>query len=36
MLPFEDVWEEYLRNQNLSEEFYDEIKEYEDKVLSLR
>lgn len=36
MLPIEDVWEEYLRSQNLSEEYYDEIKEYEDKVLSLR
>ena len=36
MLPIEDVWAKYLEEQGLCEEYYDEIKGYEDKVLAKR
>ena len=35
-LPFGDVWVEYLRRNNLSTEWYDEVEKYEDEVLSKR
>lgn len=36
MLPFTDVWAEYLKRQNLSENYYDEIALYEESVLKAR
>ena len=35
-MPFGDVWNEYLRRQNLSEEWYGEAEAYEKEVLSKR
>ncbi len=35
-LPFGDIWTEYLNRCGLSEDFYGDVKEYEEKVLSLR
>ena len=36
-LPFGGVWEEYLRRENIpGEDWLGKVKEYEDKVLSLR
>ena len=35
-LPLYDVWCEYLRRQNLSDDYLSEIKEYEKEVLSKR
>lgn len=35
-MPFGDVWNEYLRRQNLSEEWYGEAETYEKEVLSGR
>ena len=35
-LPFQDVWNEYLERQNLSDDYFNEIKEYEEKELSKR
>lgn len=32
-LPFGDIWEEYLKRQNLSDDYYSEIKRYEENVL---
>ncbi len=32
-MPFGDVWEEYLRQENVKSEYITEIKEYERKVL---
>ena len=32
-LPFGDVWEEYLDRQNLSDDYYSEVKNYEETVL---
>ena len=34
--PFGDVWEEYLRRQNVAADYITERKEYENKVLSAR
>ena len=36
MLPFSDVWAEYLTSQGLTENYYDEITDYEEKVLKER
>ena len=36
MLPFSDVWEEYLAQQNLDENYYEPIMEYEKKVMENR
>ena len=36
MLPFSDVWEEYLKRENMSENYYDEIARYEASVLEER
>ena len=35
-LPFGAVWQEYLKRQNLSDNYYSEIKKYEIKVLKDR
>lgn len=36
-LPFGDVWNEYLKRQNVAgDEWYNEVKDYEEKVLSKR
>ncbi|MGN1061607.1 MAG: L-rhamnose isomerase [Candidatus Scatosoma sp.] len=35
-MPFGDVWNEYLRRQNLSEEWYGEAETYEKEVLAER
>ncbi|MCR4726393.1 MAG: L-rhamnose isomerase [Clostridia bacterium] len=32
-LPFGDVWEEYLDRQNLSDDYYSEVKNYEETAL---
>ena len=34
--PFGDVWNEYLRRQNMNDDWFDEIKEYEKGVLLSR
>lgn len=34
--PFYDVWQEYLERENKPYEYYDEVKRYEQEVLSLR
>lgn len=34
--PFYDVWKEYLARENKPEEYYSEVKRYEEEVLSLR
>jgi len=36
MLPFCDVWEEYLTRQNLGENYYDAVVKYENEVLKER
>ena len=36
MLPFTDVWTEYLKRENMSENYYDEIALYEESVLKAR
>ena len=36
MLPFADVWNEYLTRQGLSENYYDEVTNYEETVLKAR
>lgn len=36
MLPFADVWNEYLRRLNLSDDYYGEIEKYEQEVLFKR
>ena len=36
MLPFSDVWTEYLKREKMSDEYYDEITRYEAKVLKER
>ena len=36
MLPFGEVWEEYLAQQNLSESYYEPIMAYEKKILKER
>lgn len=35
-LPFGDVWEEYLRRYGLEEDFYENIKQYEEEILKNR
>ena len=35
-MPFGEVWAEYLRRYNLSEDWYSEVEAYEKDVLSLR
>ncbi len=35
-LPFSDVWEEYLRRENLSDDYITACHEYEDEVLKRR
>ena len=32
-MPFGEVWEEYLREENIKSDYITEIKEYENKVL---
>ena len=34
--PFGDVWEEYLKRENIAEDYFPVIKDYEEKVLSAR
>ena len=36
MLPFSDVWAEYLQREGLTENYYDEIASYEESVLKER
>ena len=36
MLPFSDIWAEYLQREGLSENYYDEIASYEESVLKER
>lgn len=36
MLPFADVWNEYLARQNLADDFYADVMKYEEKVLKER
>lgn len=36
MLPFADVWNEYLRRENMSDDYYGEIEKYEQEVLLKR
>lgn len=36
LLPFEDIWMEYLRRESLNEEYYEAILEYEEKILKDR
>ncbi len=35
-MPFGAVWKEYLERENLSDDFYTEVKKYENEVLSKR
>ena len=35
-LPYQDVWNEYLERQNLSDDYFEEIKKYEEEVLLKR
>ena len=36
MLPFADVWAEYLKRENTTDDYYDEIARYEESVLKER
>ncbi len=36
MLPFSDVWAEYLKREKITDDYYDEITRYEAKVLKER
>ena len=36
MLPFSDVWSEYLKRNGMTDNYYDEIARYEESVLSKR
>lgn len=36
LLPFEDIWHEYLARENLNDNYIEEINKYEKEVLSLR
>ena len=36
MLPFSDIWAEYLQREGLTENYYDEIASYEESVLKER
>ena len=35
-LPFGDVWNEYLERENVTKNYLDEVKKYEEKVLVKR
>lgn len=35
-LPIGDVWEEYLRRQNLSDDWWDEVEKFENEVIANR
>lgn len=35
-LPWSDIWEEYLARQGMNDEYYDEVKQYEAKILQER
>ncbi len=35
-LPIADVWDEYLRRQGLSEDWWDEIEKFETEVIAKR
>lgn len=35
-MPFGEVWEEYLRREDIAADYFAEIKKYENEVLSLR
>lgn len=36
MLPFGDIWNEYLRRQGLDDNYYEDVMKYEEEVLSKR
>ena len=36
MLPMEDVWAEYIDREGMSDDYYDEVKKYEEKILKER
>ena len=36
MLPFGDVWNEYLARQNMNDDYYDDVTKYEKEVLTKR
>lgn len=36
LLPFGAIWEEYLARQNLTDDYYDEVMNYEKEVLAKR
>ena len=36
MMPFSDIWTEYLKREGLDENYYDEIARYEEDVLKAR
>ncbi|HBN00934.1 MAG TPA: L-rhamnose isomerase [Firmicutes bacterium] len=36
MLPFGDIWNEYLRRQGMNDDYYDDVMKYEKDVLSKR
>lgn len=36
MLPFGAIWEEYLRRQNLTDDYYEDVTQYEKDVLLKR
>lgn len=35
-LPFADVWDEYLRRQGLSEDWWEEVEKFESEVIEMR
>lgn len=35
-MPIGDVWEEYLRGQGLSDDWFDEVEKFENEVIALR
>ena len=35
-MPFGDIWNEYLRRENVEEDYLSEVKKYENEVLSKR
>ena len=35
-MPIGDVWEEYLRRQGLSDDWFDEVEKFENEVIALR
>jgi len=36
LLPFAEVWDEYLKRQNVPDEWYNDIKDYEKEILKVR